>query len=161
LVTKAVLLRVCGPGECYASLRVFHLESDMANPLPQQERVAAALQQAKTQETEAGLEPSWRAMWDGFTDDERHRILQLPKADRVAEIQRYHAKKREAYRTNPFLRQIQAERESGQPKMSGRTMQDLDVSAAGRSSSGQMPPGMTPEMVESTRRSLTGALEDR
>ena len=131
----------------------------MPNPATQQERVAAALQQAKTQETISGLDPAQQKMWGSFTDEERWRILQLPKADRVAEIGRYYAKKAEAYRTNPFLRQIEAERESDRPKMSGRTMQDLDVSAAVSSEPGQMPPGVTPEMVESTRRSLTGALE--
>tara|TARA_R100000306_G_C4343433_1_gene126419 strand:+ start:403 stop:834 length:432 start_codon:yes stop_codon:yes gene_type:complete len=84
-------------------------------PLPQQERVAAALERAKTQETVGGLDPVTQRMWDSFTDEERWRVLQLPKADRATEIQRYHAKKRETYRTNPFLRQIESERQ-GQPR---------------------------------------------
>jgi hypothetical protein len=93
----------------------------MARPRPQQDRVADALEQAKTQETVGGLDPATQQMWDSFTDEERWRVLQLPNADRSTEIQRYHAKKQETYQTNPFLSQLQAERSGGnQPSLTDR-----------------------------------------
>jgi len=93
-------------------------------PRPQQERVADALRRAKTGETVGGLDPGTQQMWDSFTDEERWRVLQLPKADRATEIQRYHAKKREAYRTNPFLSQLESER-AGQDDPRARRVDEL------------------------------------
>tara|TARA_R110000851_G_scaffold96385_5_gene209249 strand:- start:6621 stop:7178 length:558 start_codon:yes stop_codon:yes gene_type:complete len=67
----------------------------------QQERVDAALLEAKRGEIK--FDDATQLMWEGLKEESQWEILQLPKADRLAEIAHRWEMRRKVYRQMPML----------------------------------------------------------
>ena len=124
----------------------------MPNPATQQERVESALKQAKTKETLAGLTPAQQKMWESFSGEQQWRINQLPKADRVAEVERYYAKVQDVIKKSPLF-QVEQEQPGAPTRESTVDQMIRERQRATQAATDLMVPWDAPELRAPTRES--------